>query len=166
MTPSSVSTHPVRLALASGAALLATTAMRSWDLNAPDCNCASNLPVALWIPTLLLGASAILVWKQSLGAQVLARATWWANLLLGTLVATRPEGVGRTEVEGAIDEIRSRVQPREGELFSVSQLDEVIVCRFLGGGAHRARALFISAWNVLRPAVLGAAPCPPRIWST
>ena len=46
-----------------------------------------DLPAALWIPTLLLTASAVFVFSRQLGPQILARAAWWSNLILGTLIA-------------------------------------------------------------------------------
>jgi len=52
--------------------------MRSWD---------SNLPWILWAPTALLALSAVLIHRKFLGGQMLARAAWWANLLLGTVIA-------------------------------------------------------------------------------
>ena len=61
-------------------ALGGAVCMRSWnDL---------SLPAALWLPTLLLASSAILVWRRHIGGQLLARAVWWSNLILGTLIAT------------------------------------------------------------------------------
>jgi urease accessory protein len=52
------------------------------------------------------------------------------------------------------------------EIFSVSQTREAIVCRYLGDGTERARALFSQAWAALRPIVFGRAASPPRIWLT
>jgi len=54
----------------------------------------------------------------------------------------------------------------EGGEFSVTQLREVLVCRYLGDSAEQARAGFIEAWRLLRPAVWGVAATPPRIWAT
>jgi urease accessory protein len=52
------------------------------------------------------------------------------------------------------------------ELFSASQLDEVLICRYLGGSAERARTQFTFAWQHLRRSLLGKAPVLPRIWHT
>jgi hypothetical protein len=41
----------------------------------------------LLIPTVLCTLSAVLLHHGYLGSQVLARATWWSNLIFGTLVA-------------------------------------------------------------------------------
>jgi urease accessory protein len=55
---------------------------------------------------------------------------------------------------------------RAGGEFAVSQLREVLVCRYLGDSAEQARAGFIDAWRLLRPALWGVEATPPRIWAT
>jgi urease accessory protein len=50
--------------------------------------------------------------------------------------------------------------------FAVSQLREVLVCRYLGNSAEQARAGFTDAWRLLRPALWGIEASPPRIWAT
>ncbi len=64
-----------------------------------------------------------------------------------------------------IDQLRETVLPAAG-LFSVTQLDGVIVCRYLGDHAEEARWCFETAWSVLRPAYLQRPVCTPRIWAT
>lgn len=61
--------------------------MRSWF---------PHLPAALWLPTALLAASALLVWRRHVGGQLLARAVWWSNLVLGTLIAVSGGSSERT----------------------------------------------------------------------
>ncbi|HEY3499687.1 MAG TPA: urease accessory protein UreD [Polyangiaceae bacterium] len=66
-----------------------------------------------------------------------------------------------------VAELRESVQPSvSGELFSVTALGEVTVCRFLGTSGERARRLLASAWGILRRNLLGKAACAPRIWAT
>ena len=52
------------------------------------------------------------------------------------------------------------------ELATVSQLDGVLIGRYLGSSTAWARRLFILAWGLLRPAVLSRPPCPSRFWNT
>ncbi len=49
--------------------------------------------------------------------------------------------------------------------FAATLVSGVLVCRYLGPEAEAARAFFLRAWQVIRPALLGAEACPPRIWS-
>jgi urease accessory protein len=73
--------------------------------------------------------------------------------------------VGRTpSALPALREILNAEQD-EGE-FSVSQLRDVLVCRYLGNSAEQARAGFVAAWRLLRPALWGIEASPPRIWAT
>jgi urease accessory protein len=55
---------------------------------------------------------------------------------------------------------------RPGELFAVTRVADVLVARYLGASAERARACLSSAWEVARRELLGKAACPPRIWAT
>jgi urease accessory protein len=63
--------------------------------------------------------------------------------------------------------LRERVTPeRDGELFAVTSLSGLLVCRWLGASSERARRALVSAWNVIRPELLAKSACPPRIWTT
>ena len=53
--------------------------------------------------------------------------------------------------------------PVRGDL---TQLPGLLVARCLAGEALHARAWLIELWRLLRPALLGRAAVPPRIWST
>lgn len=52
------------------------------------------------------------------------------------------------------------------ERATATQLDGVLVCRYLGPSTARARRFFTLAWSVLRPNVFGRPPCPSRFWNT
>jgi len=52
------------------------------------------------------------------------------------------------------------------DLGAVTLLDDVLVCRYLGGSAERARGYFTRIWELVRPLVLGRPGHSPRIWST
>ena len=72
-----------------------------------------------------------------------------------------------TKNPGAVQCVRDAVaQITKDDLFSATQRDEVLICRYLGHSAEQARRYFIRAWEVLRPMVLERAACAPRIWAT
>lgn len=50
--------------------------------------------------------------------------------------------------------------------LAVTQLKSVFVARYLCGDSERARRLITSAWQLLRPQLLGCAAPIPRIWNT
>jgi urease accessory protein len=63
----------------------------------------------------------------------------------------------------ALDQIRALESP---DLTSATVTEDVLICRYLGASAERARAHFARVWAVVRPALLGRPASPPRIWST
>jgi hypothetical protein len=89
----------IRAVCASVFGLLAAVCMRSWG--------GGQLPSALWIPTALLGAAALLCHHRHVGSQLLCRAAFWSNLLLGLLAtiigssSERPVGVALMVTTGA-----------------------------------------------------------------
>ncbi len=104
---------------------------------------------------------------------------WWERNVLssGAPVLHAPWGLaGRSVVASLVAvgqapavlaELRALLHAErpDGE-FSVSQLREVLVCRYLGDSTEQARAGFTDAWRLLRPALWGIEATPPRIWAT
>ncbi|WP_188610017.1 urease accessory protein UreD [Chelatococcus reniformis] len=68
--------------------------------------------------------------------------------------------------EDAAERVRAAVAPDGAGVFSVSQLEDVVVCRYLGPRASTGKALFVRAWDALRASSQGKAASPPRIWAT
>lgn len=72
-----------------------------------------------------------------------------------------------TKNSRAVQCVRDAVaQITKDGLFSATQRDEVLICRYLGHSAEQARDYFIRAWKELRPLVLERTACAPRIWAT
>lgn len=105
----------------------------------------------LWVERALLrGGSAVL------------DAPWG---LAGYTVTATLVQVGGAGVD--VDAIRETTSiERDNELFAVTKMDDVLVCRYLGHHAERARSLFVQAWQVLRQQTAGRPVCAPRIWNT
>jgi len=83
--------------------------------------------------------------------------------VLGTFVASPAP---RDDVLPAI---RARAEALPvGELAAATIVGggAALVCRYVGASAERAHAFLRAAWADARLALLGRAPCPPRIWST
>ncbi len=95
------------------------------------------------------------------GASDILRTRWGLSgkPLCATLVAVGAH-------ESLVEEIRRQVDSGPDEAFSVTQLDEVLVCRYLGDRAQRARACLSKAWRILRPECVGRIACEPRVWHT
>jgi urease accessory protein len=68
--------------------------------------------------------------------------------------------------EDAAERVRAAVGESGEGVFSVSQLEHVVVCRYLGPRASDGKSLFIRAWDALRTLGQGKAASAPRIWAT
>ncbi len=65
-----------------------------------------------------------------------------------------------------VERIRAQVRAEKPELFSVTLMNNVIICRFLGAQATAAKKLFIQVWEIVRPHIQGIDVHTPRIWNT
>lgn len=59
-----------------------------------------------------------------------------------------------------------RALAHDGVEFACTVVDGVLVCRALGHRAEDVKKLFVAAWHVLRPTLLGKPAIAPRIWAT
>ena len=68
--------------------------------------------------------------------------------------------------EDAAEILRARAAPVTTGQASVSQLEDVLVCRYAGPKVSAARSFFVTAWNTLRKLGQGKPASNPRIWAT
>ena len=106
------------------------------------------------------------------------RPIWFERLALpagspllqaGFALAGRPVVATLIHAGPMAEDTAGRIRERigaAGPCFSVSQLDHVLVCRYLGASMAEAKALFARAWEVLRHGPLGKRAIAPRVWST
>ncbi|HMM44062.1 MAG TPA: urease accessory protein UreD [Candidatus Macondimonas sp.] len=78
----------------------------------------------------------------------------------GTWLALDPPAALTNEIRAAL------AQTADPTHWGLSRLPRVLVLRYRGPSAAEARALFIHAWTLARPVVLGREARPPRIWAT
>jgi len=72
-----------------------------------------------------------------------------------------------TDNTGLLDSLKNLANAStEQELFSATQVDDIILCYFLGNSVERARNYFIKAWKVFRQEVIQLKIVEPRIWKT
>ncbi len=79
--------------------------------------------------------------------------------VVGTLLATPAD-------KHLVDQLRTELEQHQDFKFSVSLLNDVLVCRLLGHHGEMARLHFEKAWRIIRPHVIGIEACAPRIWKT
>lgn len=78
----------------------------------------------------------------------------------GTMIAT-------TGNKDLLNTIRDKTATLESQgLFTATCMNGLTVCRYLGKDVYAGFRYFLSAWKILRPAVMNRTVCLPRIWAT
>jgi urease accessory protein len=65
-----------------------------------------------------------------------------------------------------VERVRNLIAEQSHPKLGITQVDGLLIARYLGDSTETARRLFIAIWKELRPAILNRAPCAPRIWNT
>lgn len=86
------------------------------------------------------------------------------NLPVHGLLTAGPFAAEQIELIEALREIQS--QTVKNELLATSQVGEFVTVRYLGHCTERARKLFTSAWEKIRPMLIEKEAVEPRIWRT
>jgi len=79
--------------------------------------------------------------------------------ILGSLVASGGS-------EQLIELLRKQLLPAQNGIWGITLLDDILVLRYLGNSTNEVRELFIQAWQIIRPHILGRESVKPRIWAT
>jgi urease accessory protein len=92
------------------------------------------------------------------GGESLLESSWGlqGNTVTATMLVTPANKEMLVSVRESIEDIG----------FSVTLLDDVLVCRFLGLQGEHARKVFSQVWAIVRPLLVERSACPPRIWAT
>ena len=106
----------------------------------------------IWFERLHLdGGSPLIGSRFAFAGKPIVGTMVYAGPMVETLAERILDAVGEAAAQG---------------VFSVSQLRQVVVCRYLGTRMSEGKSLFIRAWEVLREVGLGKSATHPRIWST
>jgi urease accessory protein len=92
----------------------------------------------------------------------LLNASWGlaGQPVTGTMIAT----TGKRDLLEAIRQKTSTANA-QGQ-FAVTRFNGLTICRFLGHNIYAGFKFFMSALEILRPAIIGKKICRPRIWNT
>lgn len=94
------------------------------------------------------------------GSRVLAEPWGLArHPVTATLIAS---GADDTQLAAA----RAVLAPADDERCAATLMNDLLVCRYLGRSAERARRRLTDVWAALRPLSLGRTAAEPRIWRT
>lgn len=78
-----------------------------------------------------------------------------------TVLATARAALGELGALGTLGAERA-----DDARCGATLIDELLVVRYLGTRHEAARTALESVWAAIRAAIIGRAPCPPRIWRT
>lgn len=65
-----------------------------------------------------------------------------------------------------VNKVRESITKSSDSLFAVSNVNGILVQRYLGNSVEEAKSLFRIAWQVLRMELFGIRAIQPRIWNT
>ncbi len=72
-----------------------------------------------------------------------------------------------TEKKELVELLRNNITSSDkNELFSITYVDNIILCRYLGNSVEHVKRKFINVWEILRVALRDHKAVIPRIWST
>ena len=72
-----------------------------------------------------------------------------------------------TSKKELVDLLRKNIVSfKNNDLFSITFVDDIILCRYLGNSVEQVKHNFVKAWQILSFALLDHKPISPRIWST
>lgn len=80
--------------------------------------------------------------------------------IVGTMVYAGPV------FENVVRRVRNLLDEQTRRVFSITELERVLVCRYLGSRMSEGKALFARAWDVVRETSIGKRAVAPRIWAT
>lgn len=81
------------------------------------------------------------------------------NRVFATLYATCDD-------DQLCERLRSALPPEQKTDIGITQVDGLLIARYLGNSTETAKKLFVSLWQMIRPNVLLRPACEPRIWHT
>jgi urease accessory protein len=67
--------------------------------------------------------------------------------------------------DSLLETLRNKVL-EDHHLCGATLVEDLLIIRYLGSSVLQVRNLFLRAWQIARPLVLGKLPVPPRIWQT
>ena len=72
-----------------------------------------------------------------------------------------------TSKKDLVNLLRKKIPaPENGNAFSTTFIDGIILCRYLGNSVEQAKGLFMKTWDTLRLELFGQRAVIPRIWNT
>lgn len=90
------------------------------------------------------------------------------NSVFATFLAYAPKQLQTTQQrQQLVDQLRDKIVELDAQRYiSITDIDGLLVIRYLGAHAQQCKQLFISLWAILRPLLIEKDALQPRIWHT
>jgi urease accessory protein len=89
------------------------------------------------------------------------------NSVFATLLVYAPQQLNKSQRKTVIEEIRCIVENNQAQKhISITDIDGLLVIRYLGHHAAQCKKFFLLLWQVVRPLTVEKKVTQPRIWYT
>jgi urease accessory protein len=120
--------------------------------------------VPLWIDRQsLLGGSSVIESPHGLAGQPVIGSF----VLVGTEVTPAQVEQARqawAQMRNGLSESSGETGGESSGEIGVTRLAQGLLCRYRGPSSQAARSWFVNIWQILKPQIMMATACPPRVW--
>lgn len=90
------------------------------------------------------------------------------NSVFATFLAYAPAKLNKAQQhKNLVEQLREKITQENAQTkVSITEINGLLVIRYLGHHAQECKQLFIGLWQLLRPLLLDKAAVQPRIWHT
>ena len=87
--------------------------------------------------------------------------------VFGTFLVHAPQQLSQSKRKQLIEEMRYIIESQNGQKYiSITDIDGLLVIRYLGDHAQQCKKFFLLLWQIIRPLTLEKKATQPRIWYT
>ena len=87
--------------------------------------------------------------------------------VFGTFLVHAPQQLSQSKRKQLIEEMRHIIESQNGQKhISITDIDGLLVIRYLGDHAQQCKKFFLLLWQIIRPLTLEKKATQPRIWYT
>jgi urease accessory protein len=89
------------------------------------------------------------------------------NHVFATFLVYAPQKINQSQRKAVIETMRDIIEEQDAQKhISITDIDGLIVIRYLGHHAEQCKKLFLLLWQVVRPLTVEKKATQPRIWHT
>jgi urease accessory protein len=89
------------------------------------------------------------------------------NSVFATFLVYAPHKIDKSQRKAVIETMRDIIEGQHAQQhISITDIDGLLVIRYLGHHAEQCKKLFLSLWQVVRPLTVEKQAMQPRIWHT